>query len=622
MQQTFYIDSDEEISSVIERLRKSLAAENFFVLPKRALVLQSIVNLKLLRREADKMKKSVVIVTQDELSANMATRAGLPVRSSMEGLEPAVIGEDDSGSVLIPQSLATGLAMDGGMINEGKGHLKGVGSDDFYEGNKSDYSILSGYQTESNKRSHAESSAKTEGAKRNRTSSSDGILNVPIRNSAKVEQPRKAQSKVMPLNGLDSQKEKALERMFQDTGKTSNNKNQKDVTEQEIPVKGRVKKIMAAFIFLCVVAFAGIAAYLLVPKADIVVTLFSQKRKIDLEVTGTESSDTANPASGQLAVKFFHESQKISLPHEATGQNNVAGAKAHGTIVVYNEFSPDPQTLVATTRFEAADGKIFRLLKNVVVPGTTQVEGETKPGVIEVEVVADGTGSEYEIAPTDFTIPGFKDSPKFEKFSAKSTEAMVSGSATGTSVKVVTLRDIENAKQEAETKLKEKSKELLLSKVSQDELLLEEAIQLTSVRSVASAKVGDVQDSFNYDLEYEINAVAFSPEAAKALLVAQYKKEEKNVNEIENIKVDYAALTPDFEQKTMTMKLHGEILLKGVLESEQLKREFLGKNETEVEQIIKKYPQIKNITFEFEPKFVSRVPQYAGRVSLEIKAEN
>ena len=67
MHQTFYIDVDEEISSVIDRLNKSMSIESYFVVPKRALFFQSIVNLKILKREADKVGKIVVIVTQDEV---------------------------------------------------------------------------------------------------------------------------------------------------------------------------------------------------------------------------------------------------------------------------------------------------------------------------------------------------------------------------------------------------------------------------------------------------------------------------------------------------------------------------------------------------------------------------
>ena len=87
MHQTFYIDIDEEISSVIDRLKKSMAKDNYFVVPQRAIFMQSVVNLKLLKREADKIGKQVVLVTQDEIGTSMAQRAGINARFTLEGLE-------------------------------------------------------------------------------------------------------------------------------------------------------------------------------------------------------------------------------------------------------------------------------------------------------------------------------------------------------------------------------------------------------------------------------------------------------------------------------------------------------------------------------------------------------
>ena len=102
MHQTFYIDVDEEISSVIDKLRKSLAVENYFVVTKRALVVQSIVNLKLLKREAEKIKKGIVIVTADEQTMKMAERAGIKAQASMEGLDFVEDESTESDVVEIP----------------------------------------------------------------------------------------------------------------------------------------------------------------------------------------------------------------------------------------------------------------------------------------------------------------------------------------------------------------------------------------------------------------------------------------------------------------------------------------------------------------------------------------
>lgn len=622
-QQTFYIDSDEEISSIIERLRKSLARENFFVLPKRAMVMESIVNLKLLKREADKMKKTVTIITQEELGANMAIRAGLQIRSSLEGLESVSLLET-KGAAVEKKSEKEIFITNDEMKEKIKSNLRSVGSDNFYDPTRIDGKVQ---EVDRKKNIVVKEKSINNGVAHDGRNFDSG-RSIPTesqivseRRPSGLGEIRIQKSDNRILKKLDFQKEQALERMFKGAGDIGVKK-EAGSPEREVHVGGWAKIIITSFILLCIVAFIGIAAYLLVPNADILVTVFSQKRKLEMEITGTESQSGINFENKQIPARFLHEVQKISLAYEATGQNSTAGAKARGMIVVYNGFSAEPQTLIATTRFESENGKIFRLLKNVIVPGTTQIDGETKPGVIEVEVVADGAGEEYEIEPTSFTIPGFKESPKFEKFSAKSTKKMVNGGSTGTPIRIVTLRDIENAKIEAESKLKEKIKEIFKNNLQSDEILLDQAIALTPLKSVANVKAGEVQDSFEYTVEYEADAVVFSQKAIEELLVEAYKKEEKKPSEVENLKLDYAALTPDFEDKSLTVKVHGELMLRGDLEAEKLKKEFLGKNQQEIEGIIKLYPQIKNVTFEFEPELVSRVPQYAKRVSLDIIAEN
>jgi hypothetical protein len=54
-----------------------------------------------------------------------------------------------------------------------------------------------------------------------------------------------------------------------------------------------------------------------------------------------------------------------------------------------------------------------------------------QPGAIEAEVIADQAGSDFNIDPTDFKIPGFSGGPKFDKFYAKSSKSFSGGSSDG-----------------------------------------------------------------------------------------------------------------------------------------------------------------------------------------------
>lgn len=63
--ETIYIDIDDEITTIIDKLKSSNAKVVALVLPKRAAVFQSIVNMKLLKRAADADKKNLVLITSE-----------------------------------------------------------------------------------------------------------------------------------------------------------------------------------------------------------------------------------------------------------------------------------------------------------------------------------------------------------------------------------------------------------------------------------------------------------------------------------------------------------------------------------------------------------------------------
>jgi hypothetical protein len=74
---TIYIDIDDEITSIINKVNASDHKIVALVLPKRATVLQSIVNMKLLKRTADSESKRVVLITSEASVLPLAGAVGL-----------------------------------------------------------------------------------------------------------------------------------------------------------------------------------------------------------------------------------------------------------------------------------------------------------------------------------------------------------------------------------------------------------------------------------------------------------------------------------------------------------------------------------------------------------------
>jgi hypothetical protein len=85
---TLYIDADEEITSVIDKLKESEARTVLLVIPKGANLLQSVVNLKLLRKKADELGKNIAFVTSDQVGRNLSAQVGIPVYEDTEGRRP------------------------------------------------------------------------------------------------------------------------------------------------------------------------------------------------------------------------------------------------------------------------------------------------------------------------------------------------------------------------------------------------------------------------------------------------------------------------------------------------------------------------------------------------------
>lgn len=99
---TIYIDVDDEITGIIDKVRNSDNKIVALVLPKRATVLQSIVNMKLLKRSAQKAKKNLVLITSEAGLMPLAGAVGLHVAKNLQS-KPAIPSGPDTAE--IPESL-------------------------------------------------------------------------------------------------------------------------------------------------------------------------------------------------------------------------------------------------------------------------------------------------------------------------------------------------------------------------------------------------------------------------------------------------------------------------------------------------------------------------------------
>ena len=79
-----YVDVDDEITSIIDKVEGAKSKIVALVLPKRAATLQSIVNMRLLKRTAEKAGKNVVLITAEKSLLPLAGAVGLHVAKNLQ----------------------------------------------------------------------------------------------------------------------------------------------------------------------------------------------------------------------------------------------------------------------------------------------------------------------------------------------------------------------------------------------------------------------------------------------------------------------------------------------------------------------------------------------------------
>ena len=648
MAQTFYIENDEEIISLISRLRKSPAQENFFVFPKHALILQSIVNLRLFQREADKIGKKIVIVTQDDTGKRLAEKAGVPTESYVENtseqrtthleLVPPEINQSNQKSEMrsIPPMK--------------KNILRGqdVGSSDFYGATAvDDVTVLEplSQTTEQILRIRDASPPKQTSLNSKRVeeeeSARQGVPNLPFHPSVTMGKgvtftmPRTmSPPNVKPLSvqipytpppaAVADGREARLKNFY--TGKRENNTafspspdtiHQAGNRSTSAPVAS--KKVGLIFFLLggiSLLSFAGVFFFFFLPKAEIHVTPQRITKSVDLQFDGRSQGSVWGEDS--FPVRLVEKRESVTYQGQATGTSSGAAQKARGLITVANEYNAEPQTLVATTRFQSLDGKIFRLADGAVVPGMKNGQ----PGTIDVTVIAEEAGTVYNITPTSFTIPGFKGSPKYAKFSAKSSKLMSGGGdASGSGMTIISKTDLENAMNEAKQRAKVTYLEDAKKELQPNEKILEDLIEIIPQNKMAPPLAGTAATSFDYQDDYTAKSFAFSEDSLKEKIRIQG---EGTINGVlfrpTAITLSYSDSVANYSDGTLRLKVHAVVVSESVIDRDTLTNDFLGKDESGINTILTGHPEIKKVEVNFKPQWFSAVvPTTRNRVLLFVE---
>lgn len=179
------------------------------------------------------------------------------------------------------------------------------------------------------------------------------------------------------------------------------------------------KPLVIGLLVLLLVLIPGIVIGFLLDGAEITV----HPRVREPNVNGAFEA-YREPQAGQLAYEVMTLEAEGERQVTATGEEQVS-EQATGEIVIENTRSTS-ERLIKNTRFESPSGLVYRITESVVVPAGS----EENPGTVRAAVFADQPGEEYNIDPTTFVIPGYREggySELFASVTARSTAPMSGG---------------------------------------------------------------------------------------------------------------------------------------------------------------------------------------------------
>ncbi len=554
-----YIDVDDEITGIIDKIAASKHKIVALVLPKRASVLQSVVNMKLLKRSADTHKKNVVLITSEAGLLPLAGSVGVHVAKTLQS-KPE-----------IPDSPTA--------------------NDDQPEEAEDDTS-------EETEADDPEDDATVDASK------TVGEL----AGAAVVEQE-------VDTIELDPDAEEDDEEAT-DGGKPAKGKNKK----LKVPNfnKFRLVLILAIVGVFGLIGF-GYAAVAVLPKAQ--VTIKTDSTAVDSVVNAKLTLGEGvvlDLTTGVIGAQVESTQKTKTEQVPATGSRN-DGEKASGSVTLsLTDCSKDQVTVPAGTGVTSG-GKTFITSTSATMQSVkigNQCKNNSFPDFSSktVTVVAQSAGAAYNVAAGSFSIKGYSN------VSGSSSAAMDGG--TDVVVKVVAQADIDAASQKITSEDASTISAELEKNLSDKGLFAIESTFNTATPSTqVSAKVGDAADTVTVTQNVSYAMLGVKKDDLEKL-VADSVKADINTKKQSILDYGLTEATYTLQETTptaTTVQVRTTVVAGPDLDVKEIKKQIAGKKAGDAQDIIKANPGVTDVVVEYSPFWVGSIPNNADKITVTVE---
>ena len=566
LKDTIYIDVDEEITGIIDKIQESDKKVVALVLPKRASVFQSIVNLKLLKRAAEKKSQNLVLITSEPSILPIAGAVGIHVAKTPHS-KPEIPAHPDS----VDQYEDESMHLDNGKEFDPKSSReKAVG----------ELAAASGVALTEEKIHKPEDIDET----------------IDISDESLIDDAT-GKGENEPSKSKKSKKSK---------------KDKKD-SSLKVPDFNKFRKILiiGGIVFASIIVLFFLFGNLL-NKATITIQTTTQPVNASITLnldTAAKSLNTANstvPAVAQSTQK----SSSQSVP--TTGQVN-NGNKATGSVTISVACSSTPP--VVTSGLGLSSGGVsFITQKSVTLTSCSCSTICTFSGEVPVIAVSGGANGNLSSG----SKLSFNDQ-NHTNYSASNSSPFTGG--TDNMVNAVSQNDINAATQKIGSQDTSSVKTALENQLKQAGLVpIAGTFNTGTANTVASPTLGSAGNQVTVTQTVTYTMLGVQQSYLSQLVTNSVNQQ---INTSQQSIVDDGVSTAQYNviqsnETTAQVTMQATASVGAKLDTSTIKQEVAGKKTADVESTIKSNPGVTNVTVKLSPFWVSSVPTDQKKIVINI----
>lgn len=556
-----YVDVDDEITSIIDKLESSKAKVVALVLPKRAATLQSIVNMRLLARSAKNAGKNPVLVTTETALLPLAGAAGLHVASSLES-KPEVPPAPDVPRVPIAEEAA-------------------------------------------------DSGAKGLRIRDNSTSPSEDL-------PSKIDYDRSV-GELAEAHGVGHPETIELGAVEAEASSDKTAKTPK-IKGLKVPNFDRFRLMLGLAVVgvIALIVFIILALFVL-PKATIAITTTSTPVSASLTLNASDKTTSLDEKNSNIPSALKSSDQTGAQQVTATGQQN-NGTKASGTITLSQDPCSHAPTVPGGTGL-SSNGLAFTTDKSVTLSSLSfDTQGNTVCSG-DVGVTAQNGGAKYNLASgSTFAVSGYP-SVTGRNASAISggtdnVQTVVSqNDVDGAKQKITSGTTADSFVKNFENTLAQQGLYVLTSTLKTADAVVTASPDVGQPASNTTVTV---------KVTYSVLTVkkADLQKAIEDALNSQIDKTKQKVDDSTVLNDAQVAVASQASPTTAVLSITEATSAVPILDIATVKKQAEGQKAGDVMASLNGIPGVKNVSVNLSPFWVSKVPKSAGKITVTIQHVN